>query len=469
MRRPPPPARTKNLTKLRTKNLTKNLTKKLTKVLTSVLAALALLAALTTVPGSTIAEAAELREQAGAVPPKLLIGEDFPDPDVFQHNGTWYAYSTNNGRGHVPTASAPGPDGPWQIRGDALPGGPAAGWAQPGRTWAPDVHPNADGSFTLTYTAWHRASGRQCIGVATARSPLGPFTPVGSGPLLCPLNLGGAIDANTWVSADGTRYLLWKNDGNAIGQASTLWLTRTGNNGTTLAGGNVALISSSSVIEAPDLIQRGSQYVLFYSGGSYTGCDYLTSYATAPSLSGPWTRAYRPLITTASLGNAVCGPGGADFTGDKVFLHGWVNGARHLYVADVGWAGDFPVVRGSRVRYEAERGTLHNCRVRTGATGASQGAAAAYIDFPDSWVETTVYAPRAGGYNLYVGYANGTGSTGSHGVVVNGNSQGSVSYPVTGWDRWRETSTPLTLNQGWNTVRLVKGSSYAEVDYLELQ
>jgi hypothetical protein len=439
-----------------------------------ILAALVVLTALvTTTPGST-AVAAEQAANAdqkvtAAVFPRPVINEDFPDPDVIQVNGTWYAYSTNNGRGHVPTASAPSPEGPWTIRGDAMPGGPSAGWAQSGRTWAPDVHPNPDGSFTLTYTAWHKASGRQCIGVATASSPLGPFTPVGSQPLICPLNLGGAIDANTFVANDGTRYLLWKNDGNAIGVNSTLWLTRTTNNGTALTGGNTALISSGGVIEAPDLIQRGSQYVLFYSGGSYTGCEYLTSYAVAPSLSGPWTTAYRPLMTTASFDNHVCGPGGADFTNDKVFLHGWVNGSRHLYVADLGWANDYPVVRGSRVRTEAERGTLNNCRVRTGAAGASGGAVAAYIDFADSWVQNTFYAPRAGSYTLWVGYANGSGGTASHGVVVNGNSQGSVSYPVTGWDNWRQTSVGVTLNAGWNTIRLTKGNAYAEVDYFELQ
>ncbi len=112
------------------------------------------------------------------------------------------------------TAAAPcrsplrrAPNGPWTIRGDAMPGGPSASWAQPGRTWAPDVYPNPTAAYTLTYTAWHKASGRQCIGVATATSPLGPFTPVGSQPLICPLDQGGAIDANTFVANDGTRYL----------------------------------------------------------------------------------------------------------------------------------------------------------------------------------------------------------------------------------------------------------------------
>ncbi|MEV0285447.1 family 43 glycosylhydrolase [Kribbella sp. NPDC050820] len=404
-----------------------------------------------------------------AVFPAQIIGEDFPDPDVFEKNGTWYAYSTNNGRGHVPVATAPSANGPWTIRGDAMPGGPSSGWAQSGRTWAPDVFPNPDGSYTLTYTAWHKASGRQCIGVATGSSPLGPFAPVGSQPLICPLEIGGAIDANTFVANDGTRYLLWKNDGNAIGQPSTLWLTRTANNGTALVGGNSTLLTSSGVIEAPDLVQRGSQFVLFYSSGGYTDCNYLTSYATAPSLSGPWTTAFRPLMTTGTFDNHICGPGGADFVGDKVFVHGWVGGSRHLYVADLGYANDYPVVRGSRVRYEAERGTLNHCVVRSNAAGASDGKVVAYIDYADSWVENTVLAPVAGSYSLHVGYANGSGATASHGLVVNGNSQGSVSYPVTGWDNWRQSSVSITLNAGWNTIRLTKGNLYAEVDYLEVQ
>lgn len=437
--------------------------------LVAALAALVLPLTALTSPALTSSAQAATQRAAAATFPAVVIGEDFPDPDVFQKNGTWYAYSTNNGRGHVPVATAPSATGPWTIRGDAMPGGPSASWAQPGRTWAPDVHPNPDGSFTLTYTAWHKSSGRQCVGVATASSALGPFTPVGTQPLICPLGQGGAIDANTFVANDGTRYLTWKNDGNAIGQPSTLWLTRTLNNGTSLTGGNTAMLTSSSVIEAPDLVQRGSQFVLLYSGGGYTDCNYLTSYATAPSLGGPWTVAYRPLMTTASFDNRVCGPGGADFVGDKVFLHGWVSGSRHLYVADLGWANDFPVVRGSRVRTEAERGTLNHCVVRTGAAGASGGAVAAYIDYADSWVQVSVFAPSAGGYTLWVGYANGMGARSTHGLVVNGNSQGTVNYPVTGWDNWRQTSAPVTLNAGWNTIRLTKGDLYAEVDYLELQ
>ncbi|TMR96593.1 hypothetical protein EJK15_22690 [Nonomuraea basaltis] len=314
-----------------------------------VVLAMALLALWPARPGSAAAASGPLEI------PKKLVAQDFPDPDVVRVGSTWYAYATNNSA-HVPVASAPTIDGPWTVRGDAMPGGPSPSWARAGRTWAPDVHANTDGTLTMTYTAWHSASGRQCIGVATATNPLGPFTPSGGGPLLCPLAMGGAIDANTFVAADGTRYLLWKNDGNAISSASTLWLSRTANNGTTLVGSATALISApvGQVIEAPDIVQRGGRFVLFYSGGDYGGCGYLTSYATATSLNGPWTRAGSPLMTTANTG--VCGPGGADVVtaatgltgGDKVVFHGWVNGARHLYSIDLSWVNDLPVQGGSR-------------------------------------------------------------------------------------------------------------------------
>ncbi|TDD53557.1 carbohydrate-binding protein [Kribbella antibiotica] len=412
---------------------------------------------------------AAVQEAAGAVFPADVISRDFPDPDVFQQNGTWYAYSTNNGLGTVPVATAPSAEGPWTTRGDAMPGGPSAAWAKPGRTWAPDVYPNPDGTYTLTYTAWHKTSDRQCIGVATATSPRGPFTPVGTEPLICPLDLGGAIDANTFVDRDGSRYLVWKNDGNAISKPSTIWLTKTTDNGETLAGGNTALLTSNGIAEAPDLVQRDSRYLLFYSTNGYNDCNYQTAYATATSLTGPWTSQQRPLLTTQTFDGKVCGPGGADFVGDKVFLHGWVNGARHMFVADVGWAGDWPVVRGSRVRTEAESGTLNRCVLRENSAGASGGKAVGYIDFADSWVENRVFAPVAGGYTLHVGYANGSQGTASHGLSINGNSQGSVSYPFTGWNQWRESSVPVTLQAGWNTVRLTKGTLYTEVDYLELQ
>lgn len=409
---------------------------------------------------------------AATTRPALVVNRDFPDPDVSRFGDTWYAYATNSGA-NVPVATAPAPGGPWTVRGDALPA--LGAWASTGLTWAPDVSRRADGQYLLYYTARSRAAGRQCIGAALAGSPLGPFTPVGAGPLVCNTGEAGDIDASSFVDTDGRRYLLYKDDRNAIGQPPSIWLQPVAADGLAFQGGRTELLRNdraeeAGVIEAPVLVRRASRYVLFYSAGPYGNASYHTSYATSAGIGGPYTKAFRPLLTTASLDGAVSGPGGADVdaAGGNVFLHGWLpGGGRGMYRADLGWASDLPVVRGSRVRTEAERGVLNRAAVRTGAANASQGAVAAYIDYADSWVDLTVFAPRAGGYTVYVCYAAGFGDA-QHRLTVNGGAQVVVNYPQTGWDTYRQVPVDVTLNAGWNTLRLQFLSRWAELDYVEV-
>ncbi|GAB2956420.1 hypothetical protein GCM10027280_51270 [Micromonospora polyrhachis] len=431
--------------------------------------ALAVVSALATVLGALWLPAPAL---AATVRPALLINRDFPDPDVSRFGGTYYAYSTNSGP-NVPVATAPEASGPWTVRGDALP--QLGAWASGGLTWAPDVSQRADGRYLLYYTARSQAAGRQCIGAALATAPLGPFQPVGTAPLVCNAGEGGDIDPASFVDADGRHYLLYKDDGNAIGQPTSIWLQPVAADGLTFQGGRIELLRNdrseeAGVIEAPVLVRRASQYVLFYSGGSYGNSGYHTSYAVSPTLTGRYVKAYRPLITTGTVDGAVNGPGGADIdaVGGNVFLHGWLaTGSRGMYRADLGWANDYPVVRGSRVRTEAERGTLHNARVRTNAVNASQAAVAAYIDYADSWVDLSVYVPRAGSYTVHVAYAAGYGDA-QHTMTVNGGTQLVVNYPNTGWDSYRQVPVDVTMNAGWNTIRLQHRSRWAELDYIEV-
>ncbi|WP_163508773.1 family 43 glycosylhydrolase [Fodinicola acaciae] len=410
---------------------------------------------------------------AATVGPSLVINQDFPDPDVLQVGSTFYAYSTSSGAGRTPVASAPSATGPWTIRGDALPTPPS--WAGGGGFWAPDVSRRSDGTYLMYFTGPSAAVGRMCVGAAVSTNPLGPFTPVGDAPLVCDGGEGGDIDPSSFVDTDGKRYLLYKNDGNAIGQAPALWLQPVAADGVTFTGSRTALLRAdradeANVIEAPVLVHRPSQYVLFYSAGNYGGSGYYTSYAVSPSITGSYSKAYRPLITTDSVDGAVVGPGGEDVVGDRIFFHGWLNGgrdARGMYVADLGWANDYPVVRGSRVRYEAERGTLNDCRVRTGAAGASQGAVAAYIDNDDSWVDITVFAPTAGNYTAHVAYAAGYGDA-QHQLTVNGSAQQVVDYPDHGWDNWTQVGVGVDLNAGWNTLRFQHLTRWAELDFVEI-
>ncbi|ALG09468.1 family 43 glycosylhydrolase [Kibdelosporangium phytohabitans] len=405
-----------------------------------------------------------------AVPPEAVITADFPDPDVLQVGTTYYAYSTSSRAGRVQVASAPAPSGPWTVHGDALPGKPA--WAGNGGFWAPDVSRRTDGRYLMYFTGPSTATGRMCIGAATSANPTGPFTATSANPLVCNAAEGGDIDPSSFVDTNGTRYLLYKNDGNAVGKPAIVWLQQVQADGVTFAGGRTELIRNDrpeegGVIEAPVLVRRASQYVLFYSGGPYVNDRYFTSYAVSPSITGRYTKAFRPLMTTATFDGAVQGPGGADVHPGRIFFHGWANNARWMYVAELGWANDYPVVRGSRVRHEAERGAINHAEVRSGVPGASQGAVVAKLDYNDSWVDISVYAPGAGNYTAHVQYAAGYGDA-QHTVTVNGGTQHVLTYPNRGWNTWSEVTLDVTLNPGWNTLRFQYRSRWAELDHVEL-
>lgn len=406
---------------------------------------------------------------AASQAPALVIGQDFPDPAVLQAGSTYYAYSTSSGSGRIPYATASAPTGPWSVKGDALPTKPA--WAGDGGFWAPDVSRRSDGTYLMYFAGPSVAQGRMCVGAAVANTPAGPFTSVGGTPLVCNASEGGDIDPSAFVDTDGRRYLVYKNDGNAIGAPTIIWLQPVAADGVTMTGGRTELLRNTrpeegGVIEAPKLVRRPSQYVLFYATGVYSQNTYSTSYGTSASLTGPYTKAYRPLLTTDSVNGAVQGPGGADVLGDHIFFHGWLSNSRGMYVADLGWANDFPVVRGSRVRYEAEKGTINDATIRQ-TSSASQGAVVANLDNADSWVDISVFAPTAGGYTAYVDYSAGYGAA-QHLLTVNGGASVVVDYPQQAWETYNQVAVGVQLNAGWNTLRFQNHAGWAELDYVEV-
>jgi beta-xylosidase len=94
--------------------------------------------------------------------------------------------------------------------------------------WAPDLEHIGPNEWVLYFAAEVAglAENQRCIGAATATSPLGPFTPVAGGPLVCPgiastpppgdpvpgrpLPDSGVIDPSGFKDTDGTRFLLYK-------------------------------------------------------------------------------------------------------------------------------------------------------------------------------------------------------------------------------------------------------------------
>lgn len=282
---------------------------------------------------------------------------DFPDPAVLRAGATFYAYATQGGGANIQTLRSsdlvhwrPGPD--------ALP--ELGKWASSGNTWAPEVI-ELGRSFVMYYVAHSDATGKQCIGRATAAQPGGPFTDRSAAPLVCQASLGGSIDPDPARGADGQLYLYWKNDGNCCARPVHLWGQRLSGDGARLVGSPVPLMTNDrswqgNLVEAPEMVRHAGRYVLFYSANDYASPRYGIGYALCRGPLGPCTdRSSASLI--ASNGDAA-GPGhcfvvttgGASW----LFYHAWPPDAigsqspgRLLWLEPLTWRGAVPVVHPS--------------------------------------------------------------------------------------------------------------------------
>ena len=287
-----------------------------------------------------MAVAAAAAAAAAAAEPSFVpvIKDNFPDAAIIQHDGQFYAYATNDGA-NLPVAVSRNLSD-WTIltdpanptkRFDAMPR--LASWAKEGFTWAPEVF-ELGGKYLLYYTASSRRQGAQCVGVAIADHPKGPFRDAASEPLLCQTALG----------ADGR----------------------------TLIGAPVRLLGDKEkwkarVIEAPTMVRSpAGAYQLFFSGGFFGWnpeegglSPYAMGYATCSGPLGPCADApQNPILHSFKEREAGClsGPGHQSlFTvGARSFIsfHAWAATARctklederYLYIAPIFWKDGKPVL-----------------------------------------------------------------------------------------------------------------------------
>jgi beta-xylosidase len=284
---------------------------------------------------------------------------DFPDPCVVAAAGAWWAYGTQAGGRNVPVLRSADLR-LWEPAGDALPALPA--WARAGRTWSPAVLPRA-GGYVLYPVLWEPRSGRQCIGLFTGPAPAGPFTDRAGGPFILQASRGGSIDPSPFVDDDGTAYLFWKSDDNALRRPPSLWGQRLRADGLELEGDPVALLRhdrawEEPLIEAPAVVRAGGRYYLFYSANWWESERYCIGYATAGSPLGPYRKATRNGPWVAS-GPLAAGPGGQEFFLDaagvlRMAFHAWApaavgyrnGGRRALGIARVDFVDGEPVLLG---------------------------------------------------------------------------------------------------------------------------
>lgn len=236
-----------------------------------------------------------------------VLRADFPDPFVLRVGDVYYAYATTDVSQNLQLARSSDLV-TWEVLDDPLP--KLAAWSS-GDTWAPEVFQTSAG-FVLYYTS--RApeikrpdgSGSQCITLAVSAVPEGPFIDSSTEPLVCQAELGGSIDATAFEDPDGSRYLIWKNDGNCCGLPTRFTIQPLSDDGLRLTGkpSDMGVVNDepweAGLIEAPTLILEDGVYYLFYSANGYDTEFYAVGYATSTKVSGPYVDApENPILASA--------------------------------------------------------------------------------------------------------------------------------------------------------------------------
>jgi beta-xylosidase len=314
---------------------------------------------------------------AAAQPPFVPVFEtNFPDPFILPHGGEFLAYATNpeGAAANVPMARSTDLVN-WELvrtagqLHDAMPNLPP--WAKEGWTWAPEVIRHGD-RYLLYFTAKEKKSELQCVGVAEASDPRGPFTSAATEPLICQREIGGTIDPHAFRDRDGQLYLYYKNDGNHpnFRKPTDIFAQRLSADGLSLTGAPVALLRNDKgweahVIESPTMTRHGERYVMFFSANHFGWEDhqrlspYAMGYARCEGPMGPCVDAPdNPILYSYNNREAGClsGPGHQALfeAGGREFIvfHAHAarggcrdaNKGRYMYVAPLLWQNGEPKI-----------------------------------------------------------------------------------------------------------------------------
>lgn len=253
-----------------------------------------------------------------------VLNHDFPDPSIIKGTDGYYAVATASGSVRVQVAKASNPEGPWSMLDQDL-FTDAGAWTNGKDIWAPDIRQVDNGSYVMYYTAQLSNSTRHCLGVATSNAILGPWA-TSDEPWHCDHDLGGTIDSSGFQDeADGTRWVVYKIDGNSIGNGGScdntvapikdtpLMLQQVAGDGVTKIGAATQILGRTDddgpLVEAPNIIKSSAgRYILFFSSHCFTSTDYNVKYATATSVTGPYTRGQEALLETNDFN--LTSPGG---------------------------------------------------------------------------------------------------------------------------------------------------------------
>lgn len=187
-------------------------------------------------------------------------------------------------------------------------------WAK-GEAWASQMV-EKNGKFYFYVTVEHDATHPgKAIGVAVGDTPLGPFKDARGSALVtdnkATWRAWSDIDPTVFTDDDGTSWLAWGN--------SNLYLAKLKPNMTELDG-EPRELKVTNYLEGPWLHKRGKLYYLTYASiKEPEQKKERISYATAPSVEGPWT--YRGELTGEATNSFTIHAGIAAFKNDWYFFY----------------------------------------------------------------------------------------------------------------------------------------------------
>ena len=227
-----------------------------------------------------------------------VLPGDYPDPSVIRVGDEYWATATTSEWAPLFPLLRSRDLVNWEHVGNIFERRPD--WAV-GNFWAPEIFEHK-GKFYVYYVGRKRG-GPLSLAVATADKVTGPWTD--HGPMIG--QDAGSIDAFPVVDTDGTRYMIWKEDGNSRRQPTPLWIQKLSDDGLKLVGEMKELFRNdkeweNNLVEGPAVIRRGEYWYLFYAANACCGraCSYGQGVARAKNLLGPWEKYFQnPLV----LGN----------------------------------------------------------------------------------------------------------------------------------------------------------------------
>lgn len=277
--------------------------------------------------------------------------DDAPDPDVVRAGTTYYAYTTGTTWGNgIGVLTSTSPTSGWHTLSGHPWGSSAFGagfnpstapapWQAVGSSVAPGVFVR-NNVWIMWYAARVAANGQDCLSVATANAPGGPFVDHTTGPVLCMPDAGGVADPHPWVDTSGVPRLYFKSNTGSSSKPARLWTVMLDSSGVRPATGawpnpvlsqNTVLYPWEATIENPQMFFRAGTFWLVYSTGHWDSGNYAEAYATCLYPDRGCTRTTQERFLRSY--STVIGPGAA--TGFSDPSHNW-------YLAFHAWVGGTP-------------------------------------------------------------------------------------------------------------------------------